>query len=193
MSISGAVLKPDFLKIIQSQSNELPFEVSSDGLEVLKYKSKTSRQSLEITSSSSSSSSSSTSTTDPNPNERKVSIQAQDGFIYLTTKRLVFITATQGDIQSFVIDLNLAPLLQLSHKVQAPWIGSNYWEFMFRSSSQDGIATDGLPKNQYFVGKLRFHDGGLFEFCEILNKTLNDAVNNREIDDTLPSYNEVQQ
>ena len=51
---------------------------------------------------------------------------------------------------------------------------------MFRSSSQDGIATDGLPKNQYFVGKLRFHDGGLFEFCEILNKTLNDAVNNRE-------------
>ncbi|KGU29567.1 hypothetical protein MG7_01632 [Candida albicans P34048] len=193
MSISGAVLKPDFLKIIQSQSNELPFEVSSDGLEVLKYKSKTSRQSLEITSSSSSSSSSSTSTTDPNPNERKVSIQAQDGFIYLTTKRLVFITATQGDIQSFVIDLNLAPLLQLSHKVQAPWIGSNYWEFMFRSSSQDGIATDGLPKNQYFVGKLRFHDGGLFEFCEILNKTLNDAVNNRDIDDTLPSYNEVQQ
>lgn len=192
MSISGAVLKPDFLKIIQSQSNELPFEVSSDGLEVLKYKSKTSRQSLKITSSSSSSSSS-TSTTDPNPNERKVSILAQDGFIYLTTKRLVFITATQGDIQSFVIDLNLAPLLQLSHKVQAPWIGSNYWEFMFRSSSQDGIATDGLPKNQYFVGKLRFHDGGLFEFCEILNKTLNDAVNNRDIDDTLPSYNEVQQ
>ncbi|KHC72135.1 hypothetical protein MGI_01614 [Candida albicans P75016] len=189
MSISGAVLKPDFLKIIQSQSNELPFEVSSDGLEVLKYKSKTSRQSLEITSSSSSS----TSTTDPNPNERKVSILAQDGFIYLTTKRLVFITATQGDIQSFVIDLNLAPLLQLSHKVQAPWIGSNYWEFMFRSSSQDGIATDGLPKNQYFVGKLRFHDGGLFEFCEILNKTLNDAVNNRDIDDTLPSYNEAQQ
>lgn len=189
MSISGAVLKPDFLKIIQSQSNELPFEASSDGLEVLKYKSKTSRQSLEITSSSSSS----TSTTDPNPNERKVSILAQDGFIYLTTKRLVFITATQGDIQSFVIDLNLAPLLQLSHKVQAPWIGSNYWEFMFRSSSQDGIATDGLPKNQYFVGKLRFHDGGLFEFCEILNKTLNDAVNNRDIDDTLPSYNEVQQ
>ena len=63
---------------------------------------------------------------------------------------------------------------------------------MFRSSSQDGIATDGLPKIN-ILGKLRFHDGGLFEFCEILNKTLNDAVNNRDIDDTLPSYNEAQQ
>ncbi|CAX43469.1 conserved hypothetical protein [Candida dubliniensis CD36] len=187
MSISGAVLKSDFLKIIQTQPNELPFEVSSDGLEVLKYRSNTSRQSLEITSITS------TTTTTTNPNDRKVSIQAQDGFIYLTTKRLVFITATQGDIQSFVIDLNLAPLLQLSHKIKAPWIGSNYWEFMFHSSSQNNnIATNGLPKNQYFIGKIKFHDGGLFEFCDILNKTLNDAVNNRDIDDTLPAYNEVQ-
>ena len=64
---------------------------------------------------------------------------------------------------------------------------------MFCSSSQDGIATDGLPKINILWANSRFHDGGLFEFCEILNKTLNDAVNNRDIDDTLPSYNEVQQ
>ncbi|KAL6452461.1 hypothetical protein SBY92_001719 [Candida maltosa Xu316] len=180
MSINGAVLKPNYLDIIAHQPSILPFEISNDGLETLKYKSRTSRQSLSIKSH-----------TSTQQQSHQINIAAQDGYLYITTKRLVFITATQGDIQSFVIDWNLAPVLQLSHKLQAPWFGANYWEFIFYSASQPSIASDGFPKNEYFKGDIKFHDGGLFEFIEIINHVLNDAVNNREIDEALPQYSEI--
>lgn len=177
MSINGAVLKPDYSKIITDQPHLLPFEISSDGLETLKYKSPTSRQSLLIK---------------LNDGESlNVNISATDGYIYLTSKRLVFITATQGDIQSFVIDLNLSPILQLSHKIKSPWFGPNYWEFMFYSVLQPSIASDGFPKNQYYKGEIKFNDGGLFQFVEIINNVINDAINNREIDESLPQYSET--
>lgn len=179
MSINGAVLKQDYLKIISEQSHELPFEISSDGLETLKYKSRTPRQSLLIRLNTSLSSTS------------NVNISATDGYLYLTSKRLVFITATQGDIQSFVIDLNLSPILQLSHKIQAPWFGANYWEFMFYSALQPSIASDGFPKNQYYTGEIKFNDGGLFQFVEIINNVINDVINNREIDESLPKYSAI--
>ncbi|RCK55295.1 hypothetical protein Cantr_03815 [Candida viswanathii] len=173
MSINGAVLKPDYLQIITQQPQTLPFEVSGDGLETLKYKTRTARQSLQIKHQN---------------NSNHINITATDGYVYLTSKRLVFITATQGDIQSFVVDLNLAPILQLSHKIQAPWFGPNYWEFMFYSALQPSIASDGFPKNQYYKGEIKFNDGGLFQFVEAINNVINDAVNNREIDDSLPQY-----
>lgn len=173
MSINGVILKKDFHKYLGT--NELPFVVSSDGLEELKFKTRSARQSLSIS-------------TQKDVKEGRININASDGYVYLTTKRLVFITATQGDLESFVIDLNLAPILQLTHKLQAPWFGANYWQFLFSSAPSPSIASDGFPKNEYFKGELRFLDGGLFEFVDVLNKVLNDVVNNREIDDELPSY-----
>ncbi|KAI5957611.1 hypothetical protein KGF57_003305 [Candida theae] len=172
MSINGVVLKHNYAQLFSS--SELPFEVSSDGLEILKYKTPTSRQKLSISSSDTS--------------QSKLKITAQDGYLYLTTKRLVFITLHQGDIESFVLDLTLAPILQLSHKLKAPWFGVNYWEFMFFSAKEPSIVSDGFPKNEYFKGEIYFQDGGLFDFVEKLNAVLNDVVNNREIDDELPAY-----
>ncbi|KAG7665532.1 uncharacterized protein J8A68_000934 [[Candida] subhashii] len=169
MSINGVILKHNYNQLLGTQT--IPFELSIDGLETLQYRTKTSRQSLYI-----------------NGNGSSINVSAKDGYIYLTTKRMVFITATQGDIDTFSIDLNLAPILQLSHKIQAPWFGANYWEFMFYSASEPSIASDGFPKNQYFKGEIRFQEGGLFEFIEVLNKVLNDSVNNREIDEELPQY-----
>ncbi|KAI5953986.1 hypothetical protein CANMA_004825 [Candida margitis] len=173
MSINGVVLKHNYSKYFSS--NELPFEVSSDGLELLKYKTHTSRQTLSIASNNSNS-------------QSKLKITAQDGYLYLTTKRLVFITAKQGDVESFVLDLTLAPILQLSHKLKAPWFGVNYWEFMFYSAKEPSIVSDGFPKNEFFKGEIYFQDGGLFDFVEALNTVVNDVVNNREIDDELPAY-----
>lgn len=173
MSINGVVLKQNYAQYFSS--NELPFEVSSDGLEVLKYKSPTSRQNLSISLTNNNSSS-------------RLKIKAQDGYLYLTTKRLIFITAQLGDVESFVLDLTLAPVLQLSHKLKAPWLGVNYWEFMFYSAKEPSIVSDGFPKNEYFKGEIYFQDGGLYDFVEKLNFVLNDVVNNREIDDELPAY-----
>lgn len=172
MSINGVILKPNYSRYFSS--NELPFEVSSDGLETLKYKTRTSRQNLLIALNGNSPS--------------KLKITARDGYLYLTTKRLIFITAYQGDVESFVLDLTLAPILQLSHKLKAPWFGVNYWEFMFYSAKEPSIVSDGFPKNEYFKGEIYFQDGGLFDFVEALNTVLNDVVNNQEIDDELPSY-----
>lgn len=167
MSINGVILKQNYNDLLGSYT--IPFELSGDGLEVLKYTTPTPRQSLYISG-----------------NNR--TITTKDGYIYLTNKRFVFITATQGDVATFLIDLNLAPVLQLSHKIQAPWFGANYWEFLFYSASEPAIASDGFPKDHYYKGEVRFQEGGLFEFIEVFNKVLNDNVNNREIDEELPQY-----
>ncbi|KAG5417125.1 hypothetical protein I9W82_004758 [Candida metapsilosis] len=172
MSINGVILKQNYAQLFSS--NELPFEVSSDGLEILKYKTLTSRQKLAISPANTSSS--------------NLKINASDGYLYLTSKRLIYITAHQGDVESFVLDLTLAPILQLSHKLKAPWFGVNYWEFMFYSAKEPSIVSDGFPKNEYFKGEIYFQDGGLFEFVEKLNGVLNDVVNNRDIDEELPAY-----
>ncbi|KAI5960143.1 uncharacterized protein KGF55_004866 [Candida pseudojiufengensis] len=174
MSINGVILKPNYQQLLRS--NELPFEISSDGLEKLKYKTNTPRQNLSIVSDN------------LEANSSNLKISAQDGYIYLTSKRLIYITSSQGDIESFVIDLTLAPILKLNHKLVSPWFGANYWQFLFFSSKQPSIASDGFPKEQYFKGEIKFLDGGLFEFVEKLNLVLNDVVNNKDIDDALPAY-----
>ncbi|CAK9440339.1 uncharacterized protein LODBEIA_P44390 [Lodderomyces beijingensis] len=183
MSVNGAVLKPHYQKHLGT--NNLPFDVSSDGLETLQYMSPTPRQSLTIKSNNSNNTSG---TGGVGGNGSHTRISASDGYVYLTSKRFIFITATQGDIDSFVIDLTLAPLLQLTHKLQAPWFGSNYWQFILFSVPEPSIASDGLPKNEYFKGDLHFHDGGVFGFVEVLNRVLNDVVNNKDIDESLPAY-----
>lgn len=170
MSINNIILKPNYTQYLSS--NTLPFEISSDGLERLVFSSATSRQSLSI-------------------NSDKLHILAKDGHIYLTTKRFIYITASQGDIETFLIDLNLAPVLQFSHELKSPWFGANYWQFMFFSASEPSIASDGFPKQEYFKGQVMFNEGGIFEFIECMNRALNDVVNNKEVDEELPQYSAV--
>ncbi|RLV95747.1 hypothetical protein JA1_000696 [Spathaspora sp. JA1] len=174
MSINNVVLKHNYTLL---SGNTAPFELSGDGLEILKYHTSTPRQTLSII--------------QEEQSHHPLRITAKDGHVYLTNKRLVYITSTQGDLETFSIDLNLAPVLQLSHKLQAPWFGANYWEFKFFSAAEPGFASDGFPKNQYYRGEIRFHDGGLFTFVEMLNKIIHDCVNNKDIDEQLPQYSET--
>ncbi|KAK6458082.1 uncharacterized protein RJT20DRAFT_28818 [Scheffersomyces xylosifermentans] len=175
MSINNVILKPNYSSLLGK--SELPFEISKDGLEVLKYYTPTPRQTLSITS--------------HNSKDSKIHIKASDGYIYVTTKRLVYITASQGDINTFSVDVNLAPVLQFSHEIKLKWVGANYWEFIFFSPGSLEIASDGFPKDQYFKGQIQFNDGGIFTFLEHFNNVLNDAVNNSHIDEQLPQYSET--
>lgn len=162
------------LKVNQSLlvSGSIPFDLSLD--ESIRYKTPTARQSLSITLS--------------NTSDTNINIDAKDGYIYLTNKRFVFVTASQGDIESFSIDLFFAPSIQFSHSLKLPWFGANYWEFLFFSSSKSGKECDGFLANQWYKGQIKFNDGGLFDFIEIFNAVLNDSVNNKDIDEELPQY-----
>lgn len=184
MSVNNVVLKSNYADLL-GKHQEVPFELASDGFEVLTFSSPTSRQSLSIVLNSNNNSSSTS------RNDVQIHITANDGYVYLTTKRFVFITASLGDINTFLIDVNLAPVIQLSHQLKSPWFGANYWEFIFFSPANLEIAANGFPKNQYFKGQLKFNDGGLFGFIEKFNVVLNDAVNNSHIDDQLPLYSEI--
>lgn len=168
MSINNVILKNNYAELLGS--SQLPFEVSPDG-EQLRFLSKTTRQNLNIKGKSGS-----------------LNVSCNDGHLYLTSKRLVYITGLQGDIITFLVDLQLAPALQFSHKLVAPWFGPNYWEFIFFSTKLPAIASDGFPQEQYFTGDIKFNDGGLFEFVDSFNKVLNDVVNNNHIDNELPRY-----
>lgn len=178
MSINNVVLRENYDELL-GKSHEPPFVTSSDGTEVLKYVSPTSRQTLSVQLK-----------LIPNDVGAGININTKDGYIYITTKRLIYITATQGDINTFLIDLTLTPRLQLSHELKSPWFGPNYWQFMFFSVSTPAIASDGFPKNQWFQGQIKFNEGGLFEFIEVFNRVLNDAVVNNHIDDELPAYSD---
>lgn len=152
-----------------ANGSTVPFPLSVN--ESLTYSTPTSRQSLNIT------------LTDGG----KVHITAKDGHIYLTNKRLVYVTGSQGDIETFAVDLFFAPVIQFSHKLKSPWFGANYWEFLFYSSTVAN-ACDGFPPNTWFKGLIQFNDGGVFDFVDIFGKVLNDVVNNKDIDDELPQY-----
>lgn len=116
-------------------------------------------------------------------------ISAADGRIYVTNKKLAFVTGEKGDFNTFVIEFVHLARIQFSHELRSPWFGPNYWEFMFFSPS-DPIC-DGLPKNECFKGKVVFSDGGIHPFVEVLNAVVNDAVNNPQVDDELPQYSEL--
>lgn len=173
MSVNNLKLKHDYAESL-SQPLYIPFELSSDGSERVCYYSSTNRQSLKVA-------------LYKLPLHR-ISIGAEDGFVYLTTKRLVYVTATSGDVDSFLIDLMLASILRFSHSIKSPWFGPNYWEFMFFSDAGVGIASDGLPKNEYFQGTIHFNNGGLFDFVAHFNQVITDASSNTEIDEQLPRY-----
>lgn len=177
MSINNVVLNDNYSELLGSVS--LPFLLNPDGMETLLYYSQTPRQSLTVV------------LKGGNDGEsRPINIQASDGYVYLTNKRMVFITASLGDINTFCVDLMLSPMLQFSHEIKSPWFGANYWQFLFYSCEQPAIASDGFPKSQYYEGKIYFNDGGLFNFIEKFNFAINDAVNNSHIQDELPIYTE---
>lgn len=137
--------------------------------EILRYSSPTKRQTFAVAAKSG-----------------KLSVKAKDGTVYVTNKRFVFSTASQGDIDTFHINWSDAPQLQFSHAIKSPWFGANYWEFLFYSPSTR--LCDGLPSNEYFQGQIYFMDGGLYDFVAHCNEAINDAVNNSHIDSELPQY-----
>lgn len=154
-----------------ANGTELPFYLLPD--EVLQYRTATARQSLNVRL--------------HNPlTSIKVNISAGDGHIFVTNKRLVYVTALQGDLDSLTLEFRHIAALQFSHALKSPWFGANYWEFLFMSPTEP--ICDGFPKNDWFKGLITFNDGGLFEFVAVMNRVINDVVNNLEIDDELPSY-----
>lgn len=173
MSVNNLVFKANYAEAL-GQPLFVPFELSGDGSERVCYSSPTGRQSLKVAL--------------YQLPQHRIAIDAEDGFVYLTTKRLVYVTATKGDVDSFLIDIMLAPILRFSHSIKSPWFGPNYWEFMFFSDAGVGIASDGLPKNEYFKGTIHFNNGGLFDFIAPLNRVITDASSNLEIDEQLPRY-----
>lgn len=147
--------------------------------EVMKFKTKTSRQPLSIKLQSKNA-------------PLNIQINSSEGNLYLTNQRLIYITsvnASRGDIESFSVSFNQLAKLRFTHALKPAMFGANYWEFMF-FSPPEGIC-DGFPKNEYFQGQITFKDGGLYDFGAILNNVINDAVNNSHIDDELPRYSEL--
>lgn len=171
MSINNVELVDNYTEVL-GNSQEIPFLLEQT--EVVKFSTPTSRQSLSISL--------------RDPVSRKINITANDGYMYLTNLRLIYITGLQGDIDTFLVDMKGAQDLHFSHALKSPWFGPNYWEFMFLNASRPNVTIDGLPKNEWFKGKIAFNDGGIFTFVEIMNQVLNDAANNTEIDEELPRY-----
>lgn len=171
MSINHITLKDKHESLLKQ--GELPFHLYES--ESIRYFTPSPRQSLNIESQKN--------TSDPEPHQ--ISISAADGYLYVTNKRLIYITVSKGDINNFLFEFTQTPSLQFSHKLVSPWFGANYWEFLFHSTK---LASDGFPYNNWFKGTIKFNDGGLFDFIPILNVVLNDQVNNAQIDEELPRY-----
>lgn len=152
-----------------SSPRELPFNLFHG--EILQLRSTTSRQSYSVQLHNSASG-------------IKVNISAGDGYVFVTNKRFVYVTESQGDFDSFFMNFTTVGPLQFSHSLKSPWFGANYWEFMFLS----GDFSDGFPNNEWFKGQVVFKDGGLFEFVAVMDRVLNDAANNTDIDEELPRY-----
>lgn len=154
-----------------TNARDLPFILAIG--EKLQYISPTSRQSLSIQLVEAS-------------EKHQVRINAGTGKIFVTNHRLVYV-AHEGDIETFSVAFLRLPALQFSHALKSPWFGANYWEFLFVSG---GVA-DGFPFSDHLKGSLKFSEGGLFEFVEIMNRVINDSVNNTHIDEDLPRYSET--
>lgn len=167
MSVNSVSLKHGAEKTLRDGS--VPFELHQG--EQLKYSTKSPRQALHIESQSKNST-------------VHLDLSAADGLIFVTNRRLVYVTVSKGDINSFLLEFHLASLFQFSHRLVSPWFGANYWEFLFHGSS----AVEGGFPNEWFKGSIQFNDGGLFEFILVMNALLNDAVNNADIDEELPRY-----
>lgn len=146
--------------------------------EVIRYQTATTRQSLAIW------------LKDPKK-DIKVNIKVGDGSVYVTDKRFIFVTASQGDVSSFVIEFTRLWDLRFSHTLGSPWFGPNYWLFLFYSPL-DGSCS-GFPKGEYFNGKVVFKDGGIFDFVTIVDSVTNNAMRNSHIDEELPRYTEIPQ
>lgn len=156
---------------IKLTDGAVPFALNPG--ETLEYRTQTPRQSLSIQLKDAS-------------GPIKVNISAADGHLYVTNRRVVYTTASQGDLESFSIEFPHLPALHFSHELKSPWFGANYWQFLFFSPREP--VCDGFPREEWFKGDITFKDGGLFDFVNVVNRVINDAVNNVHIDDELPRY-----
>lgn len=161
------------VNVLPPRQGVSPFELLHG--EIIRFQSSTVRQSLSLVL--------------QNPKtDISVHIKVSDGSVYLTNYRLIFMTASQGDVSSFVIDCSQLRAIRFDHSLESPWFGPNYWRFRFYSPP-DG-SCNGFPKNEYFDGKMVFKDGGIFDFVTIVDNVINDSFNNSHIDEELPRYTE---
>ncbi|CUM63618.1 uncharacterized protein PRCAT00001200001 [Priceomyces carsonii] len=116
----------------------------------------------------------------------QVNITAKNGTLFLTNKRLIYMTGSQGDINNFQIILKDASSLRFSHELKSPLLGANYWEFVFFSSA--GGPSNMSPKDQWFKGQIKFNDSGIFNFIQKFDEVLHDSINNQNVDEELPRY-----
>lgn len=116
---------------------------------------------------------------------RRVHIAVDAGHVFVTSLRFVYV-AERGDVESFSFAWAAVPAIQFSHALKSPWFGPNYWLFLFYSPGDS--TCDGFPKNEWFSGKITFSEGGLFDFVPVVDRAINDAVNNAGIDEELPRY-----
>lgn len=161
------------VNILPPQQGLSPFALLEG--EIIRFQSSTVRQSLTIELQSPKS-------------DISVHIKVGDGSVFLTNQRIIFMTASQGDVSSFVLNSSQLRALRFDHSLESPWFGPNYWRFRF-FSPPDGSCS-GFPKNEYFTGKIVFKDGGIFDFVTIVDDVINDAFNNNHIDEELPRYTE---
>lgn len=118
--------------------------------------------------------------------EKQFSVTARDGTLHVTNKRLVFVTGSLGDVESFQMIFSAAERLHFTHSAQSPWFGPNYWLFMFLATGAP--LCDGFPVGKWIEGSIVFKDGGMFDCVGAINKALTDSVHNKHIDDELPRY-----
>lgn len=170
MSLNLTALKEDYSLELHNQGF-VPFDLYPG--EQVKFASRTPRQSLVLK----------LKVSDPAA-KPAINISAKDGRIYLTTRRMVYVTSSQGDINDFSVTFSDIPKLQFSHALKSPWFGPNYWLFLFHAS----LAAAGA---EWVEGSIKFLDGGLFEFVPLFDTFVNNVVVNPEIDDELPRYSEV--
>lgn len=170
MSLNVVQLKENYGRELQKGNGFIPFDLNPG--EQLKYATKSARQTLVLKSSQ---------------NSPGLNISAKDGYLFLTSQRLVFVTSSQGDINDFSITIKSLPNLQFSHSIKSPWFGANYWLFLYHSTGLHGAITGA----EWVEGSIKFLDGGLFEFVNVFDTVVNNEVINHDIDEELPRYSEV--
>ncbi|GEQ67138.1 hypothetical protein JCM33374_g801 [Metschnikowia sp. JCM 33374] len=153
------------------QPNRLPIELRVG--ESLHYRSSTARQSFSVSS------------REPK-GPVNVHIAVTSGRVFVTSQRFIYITDSQGDVDSFSFEFSAGPACHFSHSLKTPWFGPNFWSFLFFCPPDS--TCDGFPKNEWFEGKISFKDGGLFDFASVVDRAINDVVNNPHIDEDLPRY-----
>ncbi|ODV63064.1 uncharacterized protein ASCRUDRAFT_74466 [Ascoidea rubescens DSM 1968] len=132
----------------------------------------------------------------PINNKNHETISSNNGTMYLTNKRLIFISETNlridknyhneiNNFNNFVLLFNSI----LSFGLENSWFGPNKWHCLFKINNPDG----GLNYLYQWKILLIFNDGGMFDFAKAFESTFNDFKNNSLFvqNEQLPVYSEI--